>query len=579
MMLTPPAPWLTKRSTAVAGTVTLAIAVAVVVSVLQQPRYEQAFAGVPLPFFSNIGSDFAGDINFYDRRNGIDIYEVTFLQGETSEIFENNAVYLARIPANNASVRNVPMDEVFRTLSGGEDVDYFGYRYVTSNAIYEVTARHDPDFADRFPGWFFASAEAWAMDPQRGDMIAEFQASHGITFLATDGSVPAVSIAEDSLYVFVVNQPGGARFTPMQSPLCGNGNLDAGEDCDDGNQNDADVCSNGCYYNVPIPFGSGGEVLSIQVQTIADTATAEYGETDIPLLRFQADASDDVTLDQLILNAEAGNLLSAENYTLWRDTDSDGIVDLLVQGGIDSLTGLVTFTPTTNNVIANSATVIFEIHADVTSAPSSSTLQIRLATLEPDYVTGTRVGDTALVGIETDGSCNDPICEIIVTTDTSTLWTLEPPPASSSASASSGSGASSSSVFSGSGSSSSITSSESSVSSGSGSSSSDSSTGGASSSLTSSDASSSSVSLSSSEGSASSTSESSSSIASSEPPASSSSISSSEPPPSSSSSSSSAPACNHNGIVEPPEECDDGNFIDNDSCDNNCQLPPIPPAP
>ena len=50
----------------------------------------------------------------------------------------------------------------------------------------------------------------------------------------------------------------GCQWTTRSCTGCGNGVIDAPEECDDGNRIADDVCSNTCTINLPIPFGEGG---------------------------------------------------------------------------------------------------------------------------------------------------------------------------------------------------------------------------------------------------------------------------------------------------------------------------------
>ncbi len=69
-----------------------------------------------------------------------------------------------------------------------------------------------------------------------------------------------------------------ANFTDYQKPYCGDGNLDPGEQCDDGNNINGDGCSSVCRTEGGGGGGGGGSVLiSLQINNAEDCVPTEDG--------------------------------------------------------------------------------------------------------------------------------------------------------------------------------------------------------------------------------------------------------------------------------------------------------------
>lgn len=274
MFVQQPAPWISKKHLIGAGVVTLVLTITL--GIQAQPRvYEKTFAGVPIPFLP-ADESLAASVEFYDTRNGIDIYEVRFEHGELAEWLSIDRIYLVRVPDSDL-VAEVPLDQIMLGLSGViGDVDYFGYKYVTADAVFEITARFAEAFRDRFPGYFFASDIARVRAIERGESIEAFETLNQVVMHKTDGSFSNADMRRNSLWVFAVNEPGGARLAPLGSPLCGNGEIDTGEECDDGilNGTDGSTCNAQCLYKIPIPPLPGGSSSSSQGGFSSDSSSS-----------------------------------------------------------------------------------------------------------------------------------------------------------------------------------------------------------------------------------------------------------------------------------------------------------------
>ncbi len=398
------------------------------------PQAHVAPSGIPLPFGSS-DTRLRSEITFVGKRNGIDVYEVTYTNGEVAETFLPDRIYLVHVPVR-ADATQASMDAVFSAVaSNGRDIDFFGYKYTDADASAERSNINSFLFKDRFPGQFFASGKARAQDATHGNMLAAFEAANGVTFRRTDASPGSVFLEPaGSLFVFVVNEPTGARFHVRRSGICGNAVLEPTEECDDGNADAADACTRECRYGIPIPFGSdtrsSSVPLSITVQQTAVNATAVHGQTGVVLFQIVANASQDIRLQKIRLAASRGSVSNANRYSLWRDSDADGRVDASVQSNVPPAGDIVSFDALEGAegvLISAGVAMVFQVHADIGEPPPSDRLLLALAQSEPDFVAGAFAsGQGPLSGIRLDGVCAAASCDIAVATAASVLWRFVP---------------------------------------------------------------------------------------------------------------------------------------------------------
>ncbi|MBP7114634.1 MAG: DUF4215 domain-containing protein [Candidatus Peribacteraceae bacterium] len=263
-----PASWLTKKALLRASGFTAVVAAFLVFGMGNTPSYVQN--GIPVPFIQN-DSVLQGKVTFFSKRNNIDVYEVTFKDGEVEETLMPDNIYLVHIP-NDPTITASPIDLVM-SLAGtfSHDVDYYGYRYSDAAATFERRDIVATRFKDRFPGQFFASAKARASDASHGNALATFEAQNDVVFRPTDNATGGVRIdPAGSLYVIIANEPNGIDMNPRSLMVCGDGVVTGSEECDDRNTENSDECTNQCTHGLPIPFGSGS------------TATGAT-QTDVPL--------------------------------------------------------------------------------------------------------------------------------------------------------------------------------------------------------------------------------------------------------------------------------------------------------
>lgn len=436
-MPTMDAPWLGKKLLiGVAALSAAFVLLTIVRSTTERPTL--ADRTIPVPFLSNAGSSLKGSLTFFGKRNGIDVYEVKFNNGEPFEHLAPDRIYLVHVP-NSSSVSNVPFDLAL-TLSGtgGHLVDYYGYRYTDAAATMERRDINALRFKDRFPGQFFASKTARNNDALHGNAIAAFESANQITFLPSDGSPNGVRLdPAGSLYVIVVNSPGGADLAIRNLTGCGNGILEGAEQCDDGNTEDEDTCRNACTIGFPIPFDNGpnGTGANLAVLQFSGTnGSAATGAVAIPLVRFMIAASDATKISSLSFAAETGSLTSLERYALWMDSDKDGLTDVKISKDVTPVGNHVSFDvpDTWSGAVALSLTgTILELKADVpVHLQGTKHLRVGFDRNVSDFIVAKRsAGTFPLFGIRQNGTCTTQVCQIYFTSAVSPLWTLGRDPA------------------------------------------------------------------------------------------------------------------------------------------------------
>ena len=142
-------------------------------------------------------------------------------------------------------LQKLPFDYV---MNNDRPVNYFGYKYTSTDAAREIKMAGNQSFKARFPGQFFASAKAHTDDAALGGGLRKFMQETGITFLPTDASENAVRFSTGSLYVVIINEPLGFIIDTQPKGYCGDGWKTGTEACDDGvlNGGNHDKCDFDC---------------------------------------------------------------------------------------------------------------------------------------------------------------------------------------------------------------------------------------------------------------------------------------------------------------------------------------------
>ena len=170
--------------------------------------------------------------------------------------------------------------------------------------------------------------------------------------------------------------------------------------------------------------------LIITVKEIGTGDTAVENAENVLFFRYEARAgeAEDILFTKAIFESASGSLQDGQNWALWVDTDGDGQVDTVLEDGVATQSSQVSFTDLAGGgyVIPAEETVVFEVHADIASSLTNQELEIRFATgTSVTYLEAEELDDGSnLSGIQTNGTCSDSNCDIVVNTVGSQLWTL-----------------------------------------------------------------------------------------------------------------------------------------------------------
>ncbi len=210
--------------------------------------------------------------------------------------------------------------------------------------------------------------------------------------------------------------------------VCGNDKLETGEQCDDGNLENSDGCSQLCIL-VPEPVRLS--ILLVETEAAGTVTNVARGKTDVPLLRFNATTDrQDAIVTGVVFKPSVGSLLYAQHYKLAMDRDGDGRYETVLQAEGKAQGNRLTFDTLAGGGIRayEGIPVRFEVRADISSTLGTVLLGLQFATDERDYIRATGATDgIALQGIETDNSCpNDvSVCFIRVQTQPSRDITVQ----------------------------------------------------------------------------------------------------------------------------------------------------------
>ena len=190
---------------------------------------------------------------------------------------------------------------------------------------------------------------------------------------------------------------------PIKNAVCGNGTLETGEQCDDGNKANGDGCSDICVV-VAEPIRHGA--LRVEQQVISN-APQSSGNTDIPFMAFTAIAGrQDVYITTLKFRSSVGSLQYAENYRLFIDRDGDGKVESLY--GRATANGETLTFANLNILVKDGQYMRVELWGDLDTTLTPGALALAFDTTQPDFIEGVdRVDGEDVTGI----ILNDGVCE------------------------------------------------------------------------------------------------------------------------------------------------------------------------
>jgi len=209
--------------------------------------------------------------------------------------------------------------------------------------------------------------------------------------------------------------PEWEDIDPIDLPaFCGNGIREAGEQCDDGNNEDSDGCSSICIIvDEPVRHAA----LRIQQHT-SGALDQSGGSNDINLFGFDAIAGRQaVRITNVSFTSSAGNLTAAQNYRLFIDWDDDGEGDQLI-GAAAPQGDTLTFANLAIDVEDGAYQHVLLV-ADLTSTAAAQTLAVGFALSNPQFVQAIGMEDgMELTGIDVDSAgCSESICWIAVFTE------------------------------------------------------------------------------------------------------------------------------------------------------------------
>jgi hypothetical protein len=107
--------------------------------------------------------------------------------------------------------------------------------------------------------------------------------------------------------------------------------------------------------------------LTVGVKAIGTSDIAVKNVKNLTLLRFETRAGEakDILATKFAFTSQSGSILNGQNYTLWADTNADGVVDTILEKGKSAQSGTVTFDKLASGgfVIGKEKTIVFEVHA------------------------------------------------------------------------------------------------------------------------------------------------------------------------------------------------------------------------
>ncbi|MFA6523522.1 MAG: hypothetical protein WCS85_04105 [Candidatus Peribacteraceae bacterium] len=146
------------------------------------------------------------------------------------------------------------------------------------------------------------------------------------------------------------------------------------------------------YQSFDIPFMTGRELSSVTTMTVV----ANQKSVSIETLELRASEAGSLLVTQLTVRAAEGSLANGYNYTLWVDTDNNGMVDTIIASGeaVDGF-GNVCFDTITNGgfVVGKEQTAKFVVCTDVAANFTVTTLRSEFQSMEVERTSnGSSVG-------------------------------------------------------------------------------------------------------------------------------------------------------------------------------------------
>lgn len=202
---------------------------------------------------------------------------------------------------------------------------------------------------------------------------------------------------------------------------CGNGALESGEQCDDGNTEDYDGCTSICVI-VSQPLRHAA--LRIEQRDLG-SVTHAAGSKNVTLLAFDAIASrQDAWITDVTARIASGSATAATNYRLMADLDDNGTAEQLISTA--SAQGSRLAFPNFQVHVRQGIATRFEVIADLAPNVSSDRIGLSFATDDAGFIAA--VGDEDeedLSGIVLNAEeCDQSLCWIRVITASTRIVTV-----------------------------------------------------------------------------------------------------------------------------------------------------------
>ena len=272
---------------------------------------------------------------------------------------------------------------------------------------WEIPLPYDPAFTQWYEPYMYGAAERNVF--QRFPFTPDYQ--------LTRGEMALLLVMIGDSIAFVSEEPEYFTLPEQTQPsVCGNGTVEKGEQCDDGNKEDGDGCSSICVV-VAEPIRHGA--LRIEQQRVSNTPQTS-GNRDVPMFAFTAIAGrQDVYLTTVKLKAVAGSLTSTENYRIIIDKDGNGNVETLYGRGTKA--GDTVIFSNLNILVKDGRYMSIEIWADLDTSMNPDSVTIGFDTSQSDFIEGIgRIDGEEVRGIRlnSDDCTLQTICWVLVITDT-----------------------------------------------------------------------------------------------------------------------------------------------------------------
>ncbi len=233
----------------------LALAVGGYVLIKWQQSASIPSSAIPLPFGQE-QSSLQGQLLSLGTVGGRHVVDMTFEDGKVSEAFGVNDLTFLVTPSDPTTFSaGAPLSSAF-----APGTRFYGYKYKSADASREIEMQRlknnpplDADgkptaytYSQLFPGTFFAS------DLHRNDTASFASTFHGSHDDVIFKPVSEVMLEPSSRYLIIAEaNPTNPEALPVSISVrsltwCGDGIVQSGEQCDDGNQSNTDSCTNVC---------------------------------------------------------------------------------------------------------------------------------------------------------------------------------------------------------------------------------------------------------------------------------------------------------------------------------------------